>query len=175
MALPTPGGFIQGLIVLLFGRRKCRKIRHKGIAREVHPDRQDDLPGMRKEIWCRKPKTARERTQEPMKETVREGTPSTQERNSQGEDPRTVEESSKIHCQRKDPRTIEAPVERWRVQKKTNRKEVEKEEEEKEEKVKDRRNLWWTRRKEQLASLFVSERKEEDVREKSRKRNKSPR
>ena len=38
-----------------------------------------------------------------------------------------------------------------------------------------RRSLWLTKRKEQFAGLFVSERKEEDVNEKGRKRNKSPR
>ena len=35
-------------------------------------------------------KTAREGTQEPLKKTARRGNPSTQERNSQGEDPRTL-------------------------------------------------------------------------------------
>ena len=127
------------------------------------------------EIWCRKPKNSQGKDPRTNEGNSQGRDPSTRERNSQGEDPRTVEESSKIHGQRKDLRTIEAPVKRWRVQKKTNRKEVEKEEEEKEEKVKDRRSLWGTRRKEQLASVFVSEREEEDVREKSRKRNKSPR
>ena len=58
---------------------------------------------------------------------------------------------------------------------KAERKAVEKEEEEKEEKIKHIRSLWWTKRKEQFASQFVSERKEENVKEKGRKRNKSPR
>ena len=41
--------------------------------------------------------------------------------------------------------------------------------------VKHRRSLWWTERKAQFESLIVSERKEGDVKEKGRKRNKSPR
>ena len=41
--------------------------------------------------------------------------------------------------------------------------------------MKHRRSRWWTKRKEQLASLLASERKVEDVREKDRKRSKSPR
>ena len=58
---------------------------------------------------------------------------------------------------------------------KAKREEVEMEEEEKEKKVKHRRNLWWTKRKEQFASFRVSERREEDLGEKGRERNKSPR
>ena len=58
--------------------------------------------------------------------------------------------------------------------KKRSGKEEEEEEEEKEEKTKHRRSLCWTKRKEQFASFVVSERKEEDVKEKGRKRNKSP-
>ena len=51
-------------------------------AREVHPDSQDGLPGMRKgmmmwENWCRKPKrnkNSQGKDQEPLKKTDREGT-----------------------------------------------------------------------------------------------------
>ena len=78
-----------------------------------------------------------------------------------------------VHSQGKDPRTPDAPVTRWRVQKKTKRKEVEKEEEENKKKVKHRRNLWWTKRKEQFANFLVLERKEEDLEKKGRERNKS--
>ena len=42
-------------------------------------------------------------------------------------------------------------------------------------KVKYRRSIWWVKRKEQISSFFALERKEEEVKEKSRKRNKSPR
>ena len=42
-------------------------------------------------------------------------------------------------------------------------------------KVKHRRNLLRTKRKAQSARLIVSERKEEEVKEKGKKRNKSPR
>ena len=77
-------------------------------AREVDPDRQDDLLGMRK--------------------VMRD--PSTLERNSQGKDPRTLVENSKggnvstyqTNSQRKDPRTLEASLKRWRVQKKRKEK-----------------------------------------------------
>ena len=41
--------------------------------------------------------------------------------------------------------------------------------------MKNRGNIWWPKRKEQISSFFVSDRKEEDVKEKGRKRNKSPR
>ena len=41
--------------------------------------------------------------------------------------------------------------------------------------MKHGRSLWWTKRKEQISSFFVSERKEEDVKEKGKKRNKIPR
>ena len=52
---------------------------NKENAREDHPDHKDGLLWMRKrmtmwEEWCLKQKTARERTQEPLKKTVREGT-----------------------------------------------------------------------------------------------------
>ena len=56
---------------------------------------------------------------------------------------------------------------------KAERKEVEKEEEEKEEKSEAQKKPLVD--KAQRTSLFVSERKEEDVKEKGRKRNKSPR
>ena len=36
----------------------------------------------------------------------------------------------------------------------------------KRQKVKHRRNLWWTKRKEQIANFLVSERKEEDLEKK---------
>ena len=48
--------------------------------------------------------------------------------NSKGEYVSTYQ----INSQRKDPRTLEAPAKRWRVQKKVERKEVEKEEEKEE-------------------------------------------
>ena len=41
--------------------------------------------------------------------------------------------------------------------------------------MKHRRNLWWTKLKEQFANFLVSERKEEDMEKKGRERNKSPR
>ena len=88
------------------------------------------------------------------------------EKNSEGEDPRTLEESSKggnvktrqIHCQRKDKRTFEAPIKRWRVQKKWKEKKWKRKKKKKRKNVKHARSFWL--RKEQLASLFVSERKE---------------
>ena len=56
---------------------------NKEIVREDHPDHQDGLLWMKKtmtmwEEWCLEPqkrKIARERTQELLKKTVREGTP----------------------------------------------------------------------------------------------------
>ena len=53
------------------------------------------------------------------------------------------------------------------------RKEVEKEEKRRRE-VKYTRSIWWTKRKEQISSFFVSERKE-CVKERGWKRNTSPR
>ena len=41
--------------------------------------------------------------------------------------------------------------------------------------MKHRRNLWWTKRKEQFVNFLVSERKEEDVEKKGRERNDNPR
>ena len=41
--------------------------------------------------------------------------------------------------------------------------------------MKHSRSFWCTKRKEQISTFFVSERKEENVKEKGRKRNKSPR
>ena len=147
LGLPTPGGINQGApasgLELDLPRVRMYQVKaevqedqaQKGIAKEVHPDHQDGLLWMRKrmmnwEKWCRKPKgekTARERTQELLKKTVREG-PSTMERhsqgkharafegNSQGKDPRTLVENSKganvstyqINSQRRNPRTQEA-------------------------------------------------------------------
>ena len=52
---------------------------------------------------------------------------------------------------------------------------MEKEDKEREEKVKHRRNLWWMKRKAQFARLIVPGMKEEEVKEKGKKRNKSPR
>ena len=126
-------------IFLLFGEVQEDQA-HKEIAREVHPDLQDGTPWIKEgmtiwEDWCLK--------------RIRE-------KNSQGEEPRTLEESSKggnvstrqIHSHRKDPRTLEAPVKRWRGSEKVERKEVEKEEEEKEEKSEARKKLLVSERKE---------------------------
>ena len=83
---------------------------HKGIAKEVHPDHQDGLLMDEEEddeleergaVNQKERKTARERTQEPLKKTVREG-PSTLERNSQGKHARAFEG----HSQGKDPRSL---------------------------------------------------------------------
>ena len=79
------------------------------------------------------------------------------------------------NSQGKDPRTFEAPVSRWRVQKKRKEKKWKTKKKKKKKHVNRRRSLWWTKCKEQFASLFVSERKEEDLEEKGRNRNKSPR
>ena len=88
---------------------------HKGTATEAHQDLQDGTPWMKEgmtiwEDWCFKQK---------------------RKKNSQGEDPRTLEESSKggnvstrqIHSKRKDPKTFEAPVKRRRMQKTWKEKE----------------------------------------------------
>ena len=120
-------------------------------AREGHPDRQDGFVGMRKgmmiwEIWCRK--TKRNKNSQEKDPRICEG-------NSQGKDPRTL-----------DPRTLEAPDTRWRVQKKRKVKKWKRKKRKKRKKVKHRRSLWWTKRKEQVASFLVSERKEEAVMEK---------
>ena len=83
--------------------------------------------------------------------------------------------SSHVNSQGEDLRTWQAPVERWSAQKKRKEKKWKRKKKEKEEtKVKHRRSFWWTVRKEQVSSFFVSERKEEDVKEKGRKRNKNP-
>ena len=58
-----------------------------------------------------------------------------------------------------------------RKEKKRKRKKKKK----KKKKVKHRSSRWWTKCKEQFASLLVSERKQEDAKEKGRKRSKSPR
>ena len=95
--------------------------------------------------------------------------PKTCKENSQGRDPNTPERNS----QGEDPRTGEAPVKRWRVQKKRKEKKW-KRKKKKKKTVKHRRSSWWTQRKEQISGFFVSERKEEDVEEKGRKRSKRP-
>ena len=53
--------------------------------------------------------------------------------------------------------------------------EEEEEEKKKKKQVKHRRGLWWLKCKAQLARQIVSERKEDEVEEKGKKRNKSPR
>ena len=85
--------------------------------------------------------------------------------NSQGGDVGTHQ----INSQRKDPRTLRSTSKKVADSEKAERKEVEKEEEEKEKIVKHGRSLWWTKRKEQFTSLFVSERKEDDVKDKGKK------
>ena len=52
---------VWSLIFLVYGVYPAKAEVQEDHAREVHPDRQDGLPGMRKgmmiwEIWCRKPK-----------------------------------------------------------------------------------------------------------------------
>ena len=95
---------VWSLTILVSGVYLMKAEMQEDQAREVHPDRQDGLQRMRKEMmswenWCRKP----ERNQ-----------------NSQGKDPRTFEENRQgktvkvstyqINSQRKDPRVLEAPV-----------------------------------------------------------------
>ena len=126
LVLPTPGGVNQDAPASKQGDRK-----------EDYPSHQEELLWMKKtmtmwEDWCFKLNR---------KENSQGRDPSSQERTSQGEDPRTLEEYSEggnvstrqINGQRKNPRTFEAPVKRWRVPKKTERKEAEKEEEEEKE------------------------------------------
>ena len=74
----------------------------------------------------------------------------------------------------KDPRTLEASVKRWNAQKKRKEKKW-KRKKKKKRNMKHRSSFWWTKCKEQVTSFFVSERKEEAVQEKGRKKNKSPR
>ena len=162
------------------GRPGTQGNRKRGPSRS--PDLQDGIPWMKEEvtIWRIGALNEKERKNSQGKDPrTYEGNsqgrdPSTQERNSQGEDPRTLEESSEggnvsarqTHSQKKDPRTSEAPSGGFR---KAERKEPEKEEEGKGEKVEHRGSLWWTRRKEQFASLLVSERKEGNVKGKRQK------
>ena len=84
--------------------------------------------------------------------------------NSQGGDVGTHQ----INSQRKDLRTSEAPVKMWWIQKKRKEKKW-KGKKKKKKKMKPRRSLWWTKRKEQFTSLFVSERNEDDVKDKGKK------
>ena len=115
VALPTPGGFIQGAparsleldLPLVRGVPGERKIRHTQVDRKRGPSRspgrhsKDEGADDVLKDWCLKRKE---------KQPGRD--PSTQERNSQGEDTRTLEDSStggivsarQIHSQRKDPR-----------------------------------------------------------------------
>ena len=110
--------------------------------------------------------------------------PNTQERNSQGKDPRTLKENIQggsvgtplKNSQGEDPRTCEAPVQRWESSEKVERKEVKMEKEEKEENSEvQKKQLVDNAQRTNLEPFFVSERQEEDVEEKGRKRNKSPR
>ena len=166
---------------------------NKEITREVHPDHQDGILWMRKrmtmwEEWClkqKRKKNSHEMDPRTFEENSQGRDPSTLERKSQGKDPRTLAEnfdggsvgSSQINSQREDPRTWEAPVKRWRAQKKRREKKWKRKKKKKKKKkqVKHTISFWWTERKEQVSSFFVSERKEEDVKEKGRKRSKSPR
>ena len=133
---------------LLYGVYLVRAEVQEDHAREVHPDRQDSFLVLRKGMkmwkdWCLRQKKKNSKGKDPrtFEENTQGFDPSTQERNSQGKDPRTLAESSEggnvstyqMNSQRKDTRTPEAPVKRWRVQKKRKKEEVEKEEEEKEE------------------------------------------
>ena len=68
----------------------------------------------------------------------------------------------------KDPRTFEAPVKRWRFQKKRKEKKWKRKKKKKKKQVKHRRSLWWAKRKEQVLSCFVSERKKNNGRKKQR-------
>ena len=110
---------VWSLIFLVFGMYLVKAEvqedqAHKGIAREVHPDHQDELVWMKKsmtlgEDWCLKQK---------------------RKKNSQGKDPRTLKENSQggdvgtpqINSQGDDPRTFGAPAKRWRAQKKRQEK-----------------------------------------------------
>ena len=85
----------------------------------------------------------------------------------------TGESTSALKQPERGPANLRSTSLKVAASEKAERKEVEKKKKKK--KVKHRRSLWWTKRKEQFSSLFVSERKEEDVKEKGRKRNKSPR
>ena len=95
-------------------------------------------------------------------------------RNSQGKNPRTLEENSqggdlstpKTNSQGEDPRTYKEPVERWRVEKKW--KDKNKKQEEKKH-VKDRGRSWWKKCKERIASFFTAKRKEETEEHEGRK------
>ena len=105
------------------------------------------------ENWCRKPKSSKK---SPGKDSI------TLVENSKGVNVSTYQ----INSQRKDPRTPEAPVKMWRVQKKRQEKKWKRKKRKKKKKVKHRRHLWWTKCKEQYASFLVLERKEEDLKKK---------
>ena len=161
VALPTPGGFIQGapassleldllLVRVYLAKAEVQEDQeHQGIAREAHQDLQDGTPWMKERMtiwkdWCltQKRKNSQGKDPKTFEGNSQGRDPSTQERNSLGEDPRTLEESSKggnvstrqTHSRRKDPRTFEAPVKKVAGSEKVERKEVEGKEEEKEEK-----------------------------------------
>ena len=103
-------------------------------------------------------------------------------RNSQGEDPRTFEENSQggdlstlqTNSQGEDPRTFEEPVERFKRsgRKRSGRKKVKKENKIK---VRYRRRSWWKKCKERIASFFTAKEKEEEVEKKGRKSDRRPR
>ena len=99
-------------------------------------------------------------------------------RNSQGKDARTFQENSQggdlsttqANSQGEDPRTFEAPVRRWRVQKERKQNKWKKKKKKKEKKkVKCRRSSWWKKCKGRIASFLAAKMKEEE--KKCRKRD----
>ena len=104
---------------------------------------------------------------EEMKKTVREGTPVHQKEigraRTRGLWKKISKEGALVHPQTNsqgvDLRTWEAPVKRCRVQKKRKEKKWKRKKNQKKREVKYRRSNWWTKRKEQISSFFVSERK----------------
>ena len=162
MALPTPGGFIQGApaICLELDLPLVGGVPGEGgsAGRSGTPILPNRHPILHPRIGALGNSQGRD--------------PSTRERNSQGEDPRTLEESSEggnvgtrqIPSQRKDPRAFEVPVKGWRVQKKAERKEVEK-------KSEAQKKSFVDKAQSTIDEIMCVGRKKK---EKGKKRNKSP-
>ena len=92
--------------------------------------------------------------------------------NSQGMDPSTPEGNS----QGRDLRTFQEPVERWRVQKKSERKRSgRKREKETEEEGEAQKKKLVEKYKGKMVSLFMAGRKEEEKEKEGVKKNRSPR
>ena len=95
----------------------------------------------------------------PKKETARVRTQGlTSEANSQGGDPSTPQKNN----QGEDPRALQDPVERWRVQEERKEEKWKKKKKKKEKKVKCRRSSWWIKCKGMIASFLAAKRKEEE-------------